>query len=676
MADTAPAAGDTLLDRGDTAPAGEDASSTPRDATAPLGDVSSGGDAFAVGPDAGPVGTDATPLPGDAMPIGTDVAPVSPALAFCEGAVAHRWDPLSVDEPELFPDGLLTRADPTSPTGRRLDVSPEAAPWAAQTPLVLRDALLSLNRLSGFGAMGGVLLRFTGPVSGVPATADDSLTGTGWQFWDLGGDVPVRVAFEARVLEGGLTVVLWPLMPLRLDTLHVVVVTRDARADDGACIAPAPTTRALLTGAPALPNAERLAAFAPAYRDALRRVGVEPAQVSALTVYPTHDDLAPVRFAAASVLAQPVAWGPPGACRESDGVVECEASTTVLDYRDASGSVDGTVVPTEGTIPVTWWRPAHGPGPFPVVVYGHGLDSHRDEGRFIAERVAELGIAVVAMDAVEHGDHPATAADALGQDAMRFLGLDLAHLRIDAPRLAGNFNQTNIDRLRLIGLLRQDGDPDGDGVVDLDPSRIAYLGASLGAMCGAGLLALSPDLDAAVLAVGGARLISVVTDTDAIAEYRPLINALVGSPERFDRFVSVAQHVVDAADPGTWSAHVLHDRFDGRVAPSVLASFGMNDEVVPPSAGRALARALGAPHLAPVQVPVELVPVIDADRVVGNLEGGTRTAAFFQLATVTRRGEVVPATHSDTAKSDEVTAQMRAFFGAWLAGEVPVIVRP
>jgi hypothetical protein len=108
----------------------------------------------------------------------------------------------------------------------------------------------------------------------------------------------------------------------------------------------------------------------------------------------------------------------------------------------------------------------------------------------------------------------------------------------------------------------------------------------------------------------------------------------------------------------------------------VLANFGMSDKVVPPSAGRALARALGAPQLTPVHTPVDLVDVIDADRVEGNWAEGARTAAFYQLETVTRDGSRRPARHVDTAKSDEVAAQIRGFFVPWSQGRAPVVQRP
>jgi hypothetical protein len=248
---------------------------------------------------------------------------------------------------------------------------------------------------------------------------------------------------------------------------------------------------------------------------------------------------------------------------------------------------------------------------------------------------------------------------------------------IDARAIRGNFNQTALDRLRLVHLLRTQPDIDGDGVEDIDPARVAYIGASLGALCGTGVLALSPDLDAGVLTIGGARLLDIVRDSSLLGEYQPLIELVLGSAELFDRLMPVAQHVVDPADPGIWTPHILRDRFDGRTPPSVLAAVGTYDEVVPPSSGRSLARGMGLPHLAPIAEEVELIDVIDAAPLAGNLADGARTAAFFQYDRASRGGGPPErATHVRSAKSDESAAQIRAFFESWAAGEAPVIIDP
>jgi hypothetical protein len=120
---------------------------------------------------------------------------------------------------------------------------------------------------------------------------------------------------------------------------------------------------------------------------------------------------------------------------------------------------------------------------------------------------------------------------------------------------------------------------------------------------------------------------------------------------------------------------VLRDRFDGRTPPNLLVAVGTDDDVVPPAAGRALARALDLPHVRPVAMPVELIDVVDAP-LSGNLADGTRTAGYFQFDRVTRGGQVRPARHTDTAKCDESALQIRRFLQPWGDGEVPVIIDP
>ena len=614
-------------------------------------------------------GADATPdVVEDVTP---DVEPdVGPMIDWCDGATAHLWDPLGSPDLEFFPDGLYMREDETSPTGWRLDYSLET-PWIANAPPLLLDSLAAMYDLSGFGTLGGVMIRFTEPVTGVPSGEAASTTDPGWRWMRIDGETPEPVPFDAAIFEDGLTVVLWPQVPLELDAEYAFVVTRDAMADDGGCIAPSDTTRALLAGTS---DDERLQQFGPTYRAALETLEIDIADVSMLSVYRTHNDIGPVVRAAADVVTRPVEWGEWQGCEPYRDFLQCETSTTVVDYRDERGLVDDTRDPVEASIPVRVWLP-EGEGPWPVVVYGHGLNSRRREGELIAERVTADGFVVVAMEAVAHGEHPSADPDD-DLPALRFLGMDLDAFVIDALAIRGNFNQTNLDRLRLIELLRQSPDLDGDGIDEVQTDRITYLGASLGAMCGAGLLALSPDLDAGILTIGGARLLSVVTESDLLGDYEDIINFVIGSEVLFDRIVPVAQHIVDPADPGLWAAHVLKDRFDDRTPPSVLVNVGMADEVVPPGSGFALARALGAPHLGPVVAPVDTIETVEGP-VEGNLADGTRTAAYFQMDRVSR-GDAPPraATHIETAKSDETAEMIRAFLEPWRDGEVPVILDP
>lgn len=69
------------------------------------------------------------------------------------------WDPLALPEPELpLPNNAATRFDPTSPTGRRLNLS-------TQSPLsVERKVRRQLDRLDGFSVTGAIQIPFDAPL--------------------------------------------------------------------------------------------------------------------------------------------------------------------------------------------------------------------------------------------------------------------------------------------------------------------------------------------------------------------------------------------------------------------------------------------------------------------------------------------------------------------------------
>ncbi len=599
-----------------------------------------------------------------------------PPPEFCAGTTTHRWDITDTEDVDLFPDGLLEAPDPDSPTGRSVVINESTARWLPGTPNIFLEGVRSFNGLSGFGTMGGVLLRFNGgTVSTVPQTVDESLEGTGWQLLDLSSSPPERVPFEVDVQEDGATVVVWPLRPLAAGAPHAFVLTTDATADDGDCIAPTATTQALLWG-DTLPDHPNAAETAERYRSTLDTLGLAPADISALTVFTTHNELGLWRDIVETAEADPIAWTADSGCVERTGMLECTANTTVLDRRNADGLVDPTITPVEAPIPVSVWLPGDGTGgPFPVVVYAHGLGSKRTEGRIVADMVADLGVAVVAMEAVKHGDHPTTeGSGGTDTDAIGFLGIDLSTVSLNPNLMRGNFDQTNLDRRRLLRLLTEQPDFNGDGQDDFDPTRITYMGASLGAILGPQVLSVSPEVDAVVFSVGGARLMNIVRDTSALSDFEAFIVTLVGSRERFDRLLPVAQHLVDPIDPGTWAAHLLTDRFDDAPAPHLMMHVAMEDEVVPISAGHALARALALPHLKHVQASVPLLTEVDGPLAGNGVDGSTH--AFFQFDRISSGSGSTTAGHTSTPKSLEGEVQLRTFVESWLTDGVPVAIDP
>ena len=587
-----------------------------------------------------------------------DVGPPDvPPDPWCPGPAAQRYDPLVSPELELFPDDLLTQVAPDSPTGLLLDVSPESAPWVGQAPGVLRDALDDLNHLSGFGTSAGILLRFTEPVT-VP---DDSLL-----LYDLGLEPPQLIPVAPTLHDEGRGLVVQPLRPLRMGTRHALFAVGLQDGEGAGCVRPSETLQTLLTGTA---EGERFLALQARYADALTATGTDPHTVSAATVFTTHRDLEVLTEVAAEIRGRDYTWSEPPQCEDGELWRLCEGSFEAFDYRD--GRHVATPAPTGGpwTIPVSVWLPKEGEGPFPTLVYGHGINDKRQSGEAFADRFAPRGYAVVASDAMRHGEHP-TADPEDGLAALAFLGIDIQAVRIDALTLRGNFNQTTLDRLQLLQLIRQAPDVDGDEAPDLDGGRIAYWGVSLGGMLGPSLLALSEDVGAGILSVAGGQLLLFVTDTGQIAPLRPAIITLFGSEARFERLLPVAQALVDAADPASFGPFVLGERLDGGDhSPNVLFPVAVEDQTVPPASGKALARALAVTHVEPVVEPVELLPSAPAPLSENTSRGVT--AGFFQYDRVsTREGDTTPATHGNTPLSQEAELQARHFLETWL-GEGP-----
>ena len=164
-------------------------------------------------------------------------------------------------------------------------------------------------------------------------------------------------------------------------------------------------------------------------------------------------------------------------------------------------------------------------------------------------------------------------------------------------------------------------DVDGDGAPDIDVDRIAYLGASLGGIMGAELLALSPHVRAAVLTVAGGRLASILQDGNQF---------------------------------------------------SIVLDF------VVPVTTLVLARALGTPHLPPVLRDAGLLPKEAELPMSGNLEEGSLTAGLFQFDRVTLRpgGRPEAAQHNNTVSSMEMGNQAFRFLESWIEDDVPEVIDP
>jgi hypothetical protein len=205
-----------------------------------------------------------------------------------------------------------------------------------------------------------------------------------------------------------------------------------------------------------------------------------------------------------------------------------------------------------------------------------------------------------------------------------------------APLLSSNLTltrdhlrQTVLDHLALGKALALCTGPAACGGLQVDPARIGFLGQSLGALIGAVSVANSTDVSAAVLHVGGADWLQVLSETNTLGLRCPVVDALIagglipGEPWNlganpnatcvgdawreepgYQQFAAAARWILDPVDAINYAPALTRAG-----APSVLVGEVVGDPVVPNSATLTFATALGLePSAAVIAASAELEP--------------------------------------------------------------------
>lgn len=282
-------------------------------------------------------------------------------------------------------------------------------------------------------------------------------------------------------------------------------------------------------------------------------------------------------------------------------------------------------------------RPAAG---WPVAIFQHGLSQNRSNLIAIADALAAAGLATVAIDAPLHGitdvDNPLYRAG-----LERTFNVDLIDNVTGAPGPDGvidpsgahfinlnnlltsrdNLRQATADLLALTEAL-QNADLDGDGTPDFDPTRLGFVGHSLGGIIGGTLLGVDAGrIGPASLAMPGGGIARMLAGSDNLG---PRIRAglesaglLPGTPE-YAEFLRVAQQVLDSADPINFAAtaadhHPIHliEVIDDATIPNRVAGAPLSgteplaavqglapvgDSLMDPAGLRVLVRFLDGDH--------------------------------------------------------------------------------
>jgi hypothetical protein len=634
---------------------------------------------------AGSVGSDGVMSTGVDTTAGDTEAP--PA-GLCEGPTAVRYDPMG-GLLDAYPDDFYTVADDT-PTGRRVDLRLGENVLLTGNAATFSRVFEAMSTLDGFGTTAGIYVQFDGPVdtSTLPSSGDGSgTTDASVLVVRLDVDPPQLIDFEWEAVaedpgQGRTTLVMRPMVPLQPQARYGYAVRQTLLDAEGNCIAPSPVMAGLLEGEAADPALDEAAAGVDEVASALVGLGVitqaqDLSAAVAFTTQHTVDDSAEI--AAQIRAATPPAYNEVSACVDPGAALpyeQCDGIFTADDFT-VDGVVDPSLSPqSQYDLPVVIYLPKNATPPYSTLVYGHGLGGDRFQAAQLADFAAPLGLAVVAIDAPKHGDHP----DGPGFNAvLDFFGLSLNFADpLDALVLRDNFRKGAYDRIALVQMLLAGVDLQGSPAPELDPTSLHYLGVSLGGLMGPQLAAFVPEFDTTTFIVPGARVTNIVAEGDQFSVVVDLFAGMATDGE-IARFFPLLQGVIDRGDPGTFAPHVADDRIMGfdHARPQVLVQMVLDDNTVPNSANTYFARAVGVPHLGEVIFPIGTVPLQPRLPTVGNLDAD-HTGGSFQFDVVVADDGVTtePATHSNVARSTLAQLQITTFLDTYLADGVSQIVDP
>lgn len=530
-----------------------------------------------------------------------------------------------------------------------------------------------------------------------------------------GQRIPFRVEPRSDTSVGGVTthtLLLFPSIPLTERRQYGLIVTRRVLVDPSRPIAASAAMAPCLSPTP--PETVECGRIAATAGQLLAAAAVQGPPIDrddvALVLRATIGDTSHIADDQVAVREQMAAADPPAyaitnVVAGTSGQVAAIVSGTwqAPDWRegtnfrrDAAGRPVQTgvrAVPFTLALPEAALR-----GPVPIVMYQHGNPgSSEAEVPSAARRsLAGQGFAVIGFTDILNRELSAGISDP--DQAIQAQVAPVLVSILDQGRVPDFWAETRAEQIAFLrfidGLDTLDVLPLGapDGVPDLAPERPRmYLGISEGANNGPGILPYAPEIRAAALVAGGARLSEVLLH-QADQLFLNVLGALFPHMTPTDIWMGVAlfQHLYDRQDAHNHAPFLYRQPValpgDPPQRASVLLLEGLDDTLVPNHATDSLAWSLGPlPHLAPVQRAVPFLDVVEGP-LRGNL-AADRSGAFYQyvpqgvdgIAPTPGCAVLSPAIggegHYCAQSAAESFLQRATFFTSALDG-VPLIVDP
>ncbi len=244
-------------------------------------------------------------------------------------------------------------------------------------------------------------------------------------------------------------------------------------------------------------------------------------------------------------------------------------------------------------------------GPLPLVYYGHGLlgealDGFQGELRQFCDRHQFIAIGTDFIG-LSHTEDVGFGGSAAALFAIK----NVSNIWWLSDRLMqGQMNRLALVRTakRILADPQTFAEPPTAAPFEAlaDPFEVYYYGISQGAIFGASFMAMTPDIDRAVLQVGASGFSLFVQRSSNWPAFFPAIRN--GYPDRVDQQLSLAlwQPALDFAEgSGTAWAQGVHDPLPGAGPKSLLFQNAVGDSQVPNIGSDIQARTLGIPLVVP-----------------------------------------------------------------------------
>jgi len=287
-------------------------------------------------------------------------------------------------------------------------------------------------------------------------------------------------------------------------------------------------------------------------------------------------------------------------------------------------------------------------GPFPLLVYGHGLLGGADE-------VSGSHVRKVCND--KH--YVCIGTDWIGLSETEEAGIGASGAAIEAvqdinalPYVSDRLQQALVNFMALVRAARsivQDPQallPNGKSAIS-DPPEVVYYGISQGGIMGMSLMAYTPDIERGVLQVGGSAYSLMIQRSVNWNQFFPAVRNAY--PDRVTQQLVMAlwQSLFDDSEgSGTAWAQGKNPPLAGTTEKHLLMQIAVGDSQVTNLAAETQARTLGLPLLTPSAKDVWGLETTQG--------GADRAIAFWDLGR-----EPPPATNATPTTDNDVHGDIR-----------------